>query len=213
MRSNLCSVLVGLLLLGIFGLAGCGSDDNNSNNTVPKNNTYLPVTVGSTWKYTNNSDGSVRTETITANTNNRVTREVITATGKTIATEILSNRASYLSKREIYDVPGNMISTKSYSPEPGMLFLPSSTTAGAHETQTVQINTLPANTDSSLSQDITVVGFETITVPAGTFSNALKIQTIIASREYLSWFALNVGIIRQDIDNVKAFELTSFSVK
>lgn len=207
MRRNLCNVLVGLLLIVAFGLAGCGSDGNGT-----QNSTYLPVTAGSTWKFIN-ADSTVRTETIMANINNRVTREVITASGKSIATEVVSNNASYLASREIYDAAGSYTSTKAYSPAPGMLFIPSSIIPGTHETQTVQINTLPADTNSSLSQDVTVVGFETITVPAGTFNNALKIQTIISGKVYISWFGLNVGMIRQDIENAKAFELTSFSIK
>jgi hypothetical protein len=206
MRRNLCNVLVGWLLVVTLGLAGCGSDSSGTQNI-----TYLPVTVGSTWQFTN-SDSTIRVETITANTNNRVTREVNSASGKSIATEVISNNASYLVSREVYDAGGNYTATKIYTPAPGMLFLPSSTTPGTNETQTVQIITLPANTNSSLSQDVTVIGFETITVPAGTFSNTMKIQTIVSGKVYLSRFALNVGMIRQDIDDIKAFELTSYNI-
>ena len=76
------------------------------------------------------------------------------------------------------------------------------------------ITTQPANTNASLTIDVTVLGFENIAVPAGTFSNALKIQTTISpGTTYTSWFAFNVGMIRQDLNNVKAVELTSYNIK
>lgn len=203
MRKNLFNVLAGLFVAMTLGLAGCGSDGGGTQNT------YLPVTVDSTWSY----NYGARTEKITAATNNRITREVVTGTGKSVAVETVGNNAFYLASRETYDTSGNKTATITYNPAPGMLFIPSSTTPGTHETQTVQITTQPANTTSSLTQEITVVGFENITTPAGTFSNALKIQTVINTTTYLSWFALHVGMIRQDVNNTTTFELTSYSIK
>jgi len=204
MQRNLFNAAVGLFLVLTTGLAGCGGEVGGTNN-----GTYLPVTVDSTWTYNNGA----RTEKITANANNQITREVVTSTGKSVAIETVSNNAFYLASVKLYDTAGLNTATKTYSPLPGMLFVPSSTTPGYHETQTVQINTQPSNTNSSLSQDVTVIGFETITVPAGTFSNALKIQTAIANTTYLSWFALNVGMIRQDVNNTTAFALTTYDIK
>lgn len=204
MRKNLFNVVAGLFVVMTLGLAGCGSDGGGT-----QNNTYLPVTVDSAWSYNNGA----RTEKITATTNNQITREVVTGTGKSVAVETVGNNAFYLTSRETYDTSGNKTATITYNPAPGMLFIPSSTTPGTHETQTVQITAQPANTTSSLTQDITVVGFENITTPAGTFSNALKIQTVIDNKTYQSWFALHVGMIRQDVNNTTAFELTSYSIK
>jgi len=186
-----------------LGLAGCGSDGGRTQNT------YLPVTVDSTWSYNNGA----RTEKITATTNNRITREVVTRTGKSVAIETILNNAVYLASRETYDTSGNKTATITYNPAPGMLFVPASATPGIHETQTVHITTQPANTTSSLTQDITVVGLENITTPAGTFSNALKIQTVINNTTYLSWFGLNVGMIRQDVNNTTTLELNAYSIK
>jgi hypothetical protein len=60
---------------------------------------------------------------------------------------------------------------------------------------------------------MTVIGVESITVAAGTFNNALKIQLKTKDTTYLSWFAPNVGLIRQDYDGAKSFELASYSIK
>lgn len=204
MVKKMFNALAGLFVVMTLGLAGCGSDGGGT-----QINTYLPVTADSTWSYNNGT----RTEKITATTNNQITREVVTGTGKSVAIETVSNNALYLVSRETYDTSGNKTATITYNPAPGMLFVPSSTTPGTHETQTVHITTQPANTTSPLTQNITVVGFENITTPAGTFNNALKIQTVINSTTYLSWFGLNVGMIRQDINNTTAFELTSYSIK
>jgi hypothetical protein len=207
MVRTLSNVVTGFIFALVIGLTGCGSDGG-----VTPYVTYLPVTVGSTWKYIN-SDSSIRTETITARTNNQATREVVTATGKSIATEIITGNGFYLASRDTYDITGSYTATKTYSPSPGMLFLPASTTPGTHETQTVQIHTMPADTSASLTEDITVIDSETISVPAGTFVNSLKIQTVISNTTYLSWFALNVGMIRQDVNNTKMFELAEYSIK
>lgn len=196
----------GLLFALALGLAGCGNDGGGSS-------TYLPVTVGSTWTY-NRSDNGIQTQKITANANNQATREVVdTTTGKSVATITISNNAYYLASIDLYDTVGVFTATKTYSPSPGQLFLPSSTAPGAHEAQTVQVATQPANTTASLSVDVTVLGVETITVPAGTFNNALKIQTTIAGTTFTSWFAVNVGMIRQDVSNVTSVELASYSIK
>lgn len=202
--------VVGILAVMLFGLAGCGGD-GGGNTTV---STYTPVTAGTTWSYSR-SDNGTRTEKILANSNNQVTREVVdSTTGRSVATELNSNKAAYLATVDLYNAAGSISATKTYSPSPGMLFVPSSTTPGSHETQNVQINTMPTNTNTSLSTDISVVGVETITVPAGTFENTLKIQTtILPSTTYTTWFAINVGMIRQDVNTVKSIELTSYSIK
>ncbi|MEI6206115.1 MAG: hypothetical protein WCP20_04980 [Desulfuromonadales bacterium] len=204
MRNNLFNVVAVFLSAMTLVLTGCGSDGGGT-----QNGTYLPVTVNSTWTY----NSGARTEKITANTNNQITREVVTSTGKSVATETVSSNAFYLTGRETYDTAGTKTNSITYGPMPGMLFVPSSTAPGYHETQTVQISVQPANTTSSLTQNITVVGFETISVPAGTFSNTLKIETAISNTTYLSWFALNIGMIRQDVNNITAFELTAYSIK
>lgn len=208
MRTSIIKSL-GLLVLVASGLAGCGSDNGGPSTQA---GAYLPVTVGSTWSYSR-SDNGTQTQQITGKSNDQVTREVIdTTTGRSIATINISSNAFYLSSINIYDTGGNITATKTYSPSPGQLFVPSSTTPGTHITQTVQINTQPANTNVSSSIDVTVIGFENITVPAGTFNNALKIQTIILPNTYTSWFALNVGMIRQDVNNQKNVELTSYNI-
>lgn len=200
----------GLFMAVVLGLAGCGS----AGSKTALGSAYLPVTPGSTWTYSR-SDGGTQTQTVTGNANNQVTREVIDSTsGKSVASITVSNNALYLGSMNIYDANGSIVMTKTYSPTPGQLFIPSSVTPGTHEAQTVQINTQPGNTNSSLSLEVTVVGTEPVTVPAGTFSDALKIQTVITSGPtYTSWFALQVGMIRQDVNNVKAVELTSYTIK
>jgi hypothetical protein len=205
--------LLGLLLTVAFGMAGCGSGDGWTGIVPAQTGTYLPVTVGSTWSY-KRSDNVTQSQKITGNINNQVTREVVdTTTGKSVATISISNNAFYLARIDLYDAVGTIITSKTYSPSPGQLFFPSSTLPGTHETQTVQINTQPANITLSQSIDVTVVGFENISVPAGTFSNALKVQTIISPNTvYTSWFALNVGMIRQDLNNEKIVELTSYNI-
>lgn len=201
---------VALLAVLVFGLAGCGNEDGGS----AADPTYTPVTVESSWSYSR-SNGGVRTEKIVARTNNQVTREVNDSiTGKSVASEVISSNAMFLARVDILGADGAIAVTKTYGPSPGMLFVPSSATPGTRETQAVQITTQPANTQTSLSTDITVDGVETITVPAGIFSNALKIQTVISpGPTYTTWFAANVGMIRQDVNGVKSLELTSYTIK
>lgn len=206
MRKNMIKFL-GLFAAALFGMAGCG--DNNGGDSAM----YDPVSLGSTWTY-NRSDNGIQTQTITAASNNQATREVNdTTTGKSVATITISNNAYYLSSLVLYNTAGVYTATKTYSPAPGQLFLPAATTPGSHETQTVQVTTQPANTTTTVSLEMTVLGYESITVAAGTFADALKVQTVIGSTTFTSWFARNVGMIRQDVNNAKKVELTSYSIK
>lgn len=198
--------MAGFFAAMVLGLAGCG----DSSGVVLL---YDPVSVGSTWIY-NRSDNGIRTQTNVAGANNQATREVNdSATGKSVATITISNNAYYLSNLILYDTAGVYTATKTYSPSPGQLFLLAATAVGSHETQTVLVTTQPANTTATVSLDMTVAGYENITVPAGTFANALKTQTVIGSTTISSWFALNVGMIRQDVNNVTSVVLASYSIK
>lgn len=199
-------LVVGFIAAMMSGLAGCG----DSGGTVSH---YDPISVGSTWTY-HRSDNGTRTQTNTAVANNQVTREVDdTTTGKSVATITISNNAYYLSSLVLSNTAGVYMATKTYSPAPGQLFLSANTAVGSHETQTVQVTTQPANTTATVTLDMTVAGYETVTVPAGTFVNALKTETVIGATTITSWFALNVGMIRQDVNNVTSVELTSYSIK
>ncbi len=204
-------VRITMLLSLMCTLAGCGGSDSGRIITI---GTYAPVSAGSTWSYIR-SDNGAQTQTITANSQNRITKEVIDSTaGKSVATISISNNAQYLSSIDLYDTTGALVATKSYTPAPGQLFFPASNLPGTHITQTVQVTTQPANTTSTQNVDITVEGFETVTVPAGIFTNALKIRTVITpGATYDSWFALNVGLVRQDVNGANLINLTSFSIK
>jgi hypothetical protein len=209
-----------------FGFAGCGGGggsggatsggNSGTTDTATQTNTYLPVSLGSTWTYNyySGSTSSTKTQKITANANNQITQENNdTSSGKSVDIINISNGAYYLESITKYDATGIMTSKKIYTPAPGQWFFPASIAIGTKQSQTVQINSQPTNTNSTISFDMTVVGTAAITVPAGTFNNALKIETTLQGITYTSWFAQNVGLIRQDFNGTKSFELVSYSIK
>ena len=66
--------------------------------------------------------------------------------------------------------------------------------------------------------DITVDGYESVTVPAGTFSNALKLTRYTAYGTSTEWYADSVGFVKSVEPADLPFpsfiqELTSYTIK
>jgi hypothetical protein len=229
---------VGFLVVVFLGLAGCGgggststaqqsnsggggststAQQSNSNNTA---SSYFPLTVGSKWSYKYTAGVSTRT----------IDKEV-TSAGKIKETDgstvyyynyTVSDTGVYSPQNEVSGIPSD---SRTYTTlnSPSRLRIPGNLSSGAVQSQTYTTTSTSVDSSngnvvsypsSTYTEAYTVIGTESVTVPAGTF-NALKIKSSSASSAtQYNWYSYNVGLIKSTTDGVDSvLELASYSIK
>lgn len=198
-----CALAVFLCMMAAM-TTGCGgsggsptsstgnSDPGNTGNTQAPN--YFPIATGNRWIYRINNGSSTTTSEITQGDVNVFSmKSVNTASAAyTVYDGGLYNNALSYTKATTYTASGGVASVTSWSPP--LVIFPSRTDISTHETYTM----------TGRTREITVSGAETVTVPAGTFMNALKVvykdtitsgtTTFISSATI--WYADGVGLIK-----------------
>lgn len=131
----------------------------------------------------------------------------------TIAMHEFSNGAWRLKECDSYN-SGSLTGTATYSPS--LLSFPPSLAVGYSDVQTVTLlNT--GGRSQTLLEETCVDGIETISVPAGTFSNALKItkkETLVGSTTTTStyWYASGAGLVKI-VNPSCTWELSSYTIR
>lgn len=204
----------------IFDLVACGG--GGGNNGTPTTN-YYPIATGNTWTYNNTSDGINGTYTSMS--------EIIQSSNSSYSIKFTTSQNDFYNMMNAtlfsngwgwtaaftFDASDSLLHTSTYSPSE--LVFPSNTSVGTHVSQT-DIHSTP-NGSELHTVDITVDGVESVTVPAGTFSNALKLMYIHtlsgATFTETQWYADGVGLIKVTITSSatsSAFnqELVSYTI-
>jgi Tfp pilus assembly protein PilZ len=199
------ATLLTTLVTGGCGGGGGGSSSGGSTGGTggtsgAVTHSYYKTTVGSSSTF---NDG--RSETISANSNNKLTVDLLNTDGKTQLSVAVSGTALAIESRKTYNPAGTLTGTTTYSP--ALKVFPSSTTTGTVETQSVTV-TPSGGSPATYSCTLTVLPPETITVAAGTFSNALKISN--SCTDSYAWFAPGVGELKeQDMSSGEAVDLVA----
>lgn len=212
-------VMVGMVLM----LAACGSGGGETGSTTSGSTTgttsnstsYFPLTVGSKWTSITSDQVTWTTEVLPDGRTKNVESGNPIQNATTYSTWTSDNTGVYSVKAE--DVTNNI--TWTYS-QPG-LYYPSNLTSGAVTSSNYAYSrTSPSGSSSETGTiKITVLGAESVTVPAGTF-NAVKIrkdQTYTSggsTKTTYSWLAAGVGPVQNaDDKGVVNSKLTSYSIK
>ncbi len=200
-------------------LAGCNGGDSGSSGGGGASEKYAPHTTGSTWNYSSVSSSSTYTFTvsITGSSDTAYTQKYISSLDSeySISNYVFSNNVWGLSTAIDYNSVGGVISSTTWSP-PCPTFLPSNIDTGTHETYNL---TVDSGTPGSATMDITVIGYENVTVPAGTFNNAVKISYTYTlpggwgPTSWTSWFAEGVGVVKNVYGDGETEQLMSYSIK
>ncbi len=194
--------------------ANTGDSDAGNNNRGTTAN-YSPKTQGSTWTYlitTASSYTTTETDTIIQSSGTAYSLEyyfsAVTDYGIDDIVQ-MSNRTWGISKETYYNAKGTVLILNTFSP-PSVLE-PSNWSVGTQESYT---STLYQNGASSTSStDINVVGFESVTVPAGTF-NALKITfSNSINGTITNWYVDGVGCVKSVYPSFQINVLTSYTIR
>jgi hypothetical protein len=183
------------ILLSLF-IAACGGDATNGSNSgnnsgTPVSLSYFKTTIGTGWTY---SDGA--TEIITSNTNNHLTSERLQNGERTVTSTLVSGSALAVESTKTYDVTGALTDTTIYTP--AYRFFPSSTTIGSTENQAVAY-TSTASGSGTTNCSVTVKAKESVTVTAGTYQNALKVETSCSpGQTFNTWYAPGIGSVKEE---------------
>jgi hypothetical protein len=189
-----------------------------SKNNGTCDNPYYPVVDGATWVY-QMSTGDQATYAMSVGKNDTFTIDIqgqsskFTIDGKCTRDGIV-----------LMDRPGSLTtytgdqgsSTVSTVNEQGVT-LPNNPQIGDKWSQSIDVNT--DNSPSHIQTEYQVLGFETITVPAGKF-NALKLEQtgyleIMGQKVAMhgfQWFAQGVGTVRSAMDSAPVIELVSYAI-
>jgi hypothetical protein len=185
-------------------------------------NAYYPIIDGAQWNYTSSSTVPF-THRLTVETEDEFTIAVESGT------DTFKIRGLCLEGGDInlLQVPGDSLS---YSGEAGSstmttksnegVTLPGDIQVGDDWSQTlgVEVSAGDQKKDFTLDSTYTAVGYETVTVPAGTF-NALKIEqsTSMGGPEPMVqtlWYVQDVGMVKSEIDigELVVQELVSYNI-
>ena len=218
MKKSISSLSMVTVVLFLF-LAGCsGSGSSSAGGGAAAK--YMPHTTGSTWNYSSVSSYATYTFTvsITSSSDTAYTQKYTSSLDSeySISNYVFSNNVWGQSEATDYASDGVLISSTTWTP-PCPLSFPSKIDAGTNEHYLL---TVDSGTAKSATMDITVIGYENVTVPAGTFNNAVKISyTYVLTGSvfapvatWTSWFAEGVGLIKTVYDG-ETEELTSYSIK
>jgi DUF3108-like len=208
MRGN--KIFQAVLLVALFVLAACGSGGNNSGTTT----NYSPKTTGSTWTYlaTNNTQTFDITQIITQSSSTAYSLKSGDSSYHLFDFELISN-GIWGETKDTWYTEGTAQYTATYTPP--VPLEPSAWNIGTHDTGTITstLNSAGTQQTESYHYDITVVGFESVTVPAGTF-NALKVTYSYDGATSDSWFVDGVGNVKS-INAGSGYEwvLTSYTIR
>jgi hypothetical protein len=190
--ANNLLILLSILILMLFS---CGGGGHNKKN-------YYPIATGNTWTYNNTSNTSApytSTSEIIQSSYSSYSNKFTTSENdfyNVMNASLFSNGWGWTAAYT-FDASDNLLHTLTYSPSE--LVFPSNTSVGTHVSQT-DIHS-PGSVLHTV--DITVDGVESVTVPAGTFSNALKLtytHTLSGSTYTATqWYADGVGLIKSTV--------------
>jgi len=180
-------------------------------------NSWYPVKNDAWWMYTL-SDGSKPSYTMFASGDNTFTvitqnvNSTFTLKGQCTEAGIILLDASVVSP--IYS-EGNGNSTLTAQNVEGVT-LPNNVQAG--ETWSQTINLLSTNLTATFTTSSKAVGYETITVPAGTFyalkieqNGALNMAGQVSNTHAFVWYAQDVGIVKSLRDGTPTSELFAYN--
>ncbi len=177
---------------------------------------YVPHTLGSRWTYSvTGGNTSSFTDQITASSANSFTRQSVNADGSySIGQMALTGGVWGLTTSSNYSPSNALIDT--FTMTPYYPLFPSSTNPGTHETYTYTITVTGVGAVTQTS-DITVNGTESVTVPVGTFPNALKITSVMAvpgnTWTETDWYADGVGLVKSVDSDGETDVLIYYSIK
>jgi hypothetical protein len=165
--------LLGLVLLGLLLMPGCKSDNDNGGYRIAE---YYPLGQGDTWTY-RNSEGSRQdtvagTETIDGVQAVKVQRDD--------GSYILVTNTNGITQYKEYQQENGGWEQMVYSPP--LSISSSEMSVGDRHTfrSTMTYSDSGGFTDTAtVSGETTLEGFEDVTVPAGTFSQCLKLKTTL----------------------------------
>jgi len=194
---NAQNQIVGVIQDSSSGSVGGGISITLSN-SAPSVGTYFPLTAGKTWTYSYTLDGTTSTVTFSAKgvtsingmSGYQIQQSSTDSIWYTLAAEGISEVG------EEHDQESSPIQPMS----PAKILIPATTTAGNTWNQTYQESFIGSSGTSieNLTSAGSVVGMESITVPAGVF-NALHIHigtTGDNTSTYDYWYAAGVGMVK-----------------
>lgn len=220
------------LTAGMLGACDSGFSDVETGNAVTPGDgaNYAPVTVGNRWTYRSSLDGSV--------TQIRVAPSRVSATGVQMIVDARETPASYAKTADALLVED----ATSLHGELGLLeTLQFPVTVGDSFVQVDRAG-LDAGWDAdgdgrhetlAIHAEVFVLGFETLTVPAGRFADCAKVLTetrqaldytrsgrqAVMLTHVVDWYAPGVGRVRRDLENVvggvtlsSRYELVDYAV-
>ena len=185
-------------------------------------NAYYPIVDGAQWNYTSSSTGPF-THRLTVETGDEFT--IVVESGAD--TFIIRGLCLEGGDINLLQVPGTSLS---YSGDNGSssitttsnegVTLPGDIQAGDDWSQTIgmEVSSSDQTTNFLLDNTYTAVGYETVTVPAGTF-NALKIEqsTDMGGPEPMTqtlWYVQDVGLVKSviEVGEIYVNELVSYNI-
>jgi hypothetical protein len=183
-------IFLAVHLAALFVLVACGRVGNNNGTTA----NYSPKTLGSTWTYhaTINTQTYDVTQIITQSSSAAYSLKSGASSYHLFDFELMSN-GIWGQTKDTWYTGGTAQYTVTYTPP--LPDEPSSWDIGTHDTGTITSNNTGTQQTGSHHYDITVVGFESVTVPAGTF-NALKVTYTYDGDTSDSWFVDGVGKVK-----------------
>jgi len=225
-----------LMCLSLPVLAACGSGTGSSQtnpgaaNAVFVNNTgarnYFPNSLGDTWTFVNgnnSADHRINTVMSTSDNNGQSTLQVVFGDGtKENYLYQIGNDTADIYQYQYFDSNGQIYKTMTCNPPfPWHLLHPvvgESYSRTYNSTTTVLATN--ATSTSSNSKTISIIGYETVVTPAGTFVNALKTSYLYANDTYpgYTWWVSGVGKVKEifssstSTPNQTNYELTSYTV-
>lgn len=217
------------LLLTVFAMMSCGGGgavSSSSGTTTTGGNPgggatttqdYFPMTVNSVWNY-NVTAGSTSYQS--TNLVTQVTTSAVFIKSSTTLNSIYSiveyskqsSGAWTFSKITTYNSNGSVSQVVTFSPP--LQITPSNWATGTHETVN-STESVSNGSHYSYTQDITVNGSESVTVPSGTFNNAMKVTNVSTIQGTTNtttyWFVDGEGLVKSSATNYSS-PLSSYTI-
>jgi len=225
-----------LMCLSFAVLTACGSGTGTSqtnpgvasavfvNKTGARN--YFLNSVGDTWTFVNGNnsdDHRIYTVTSTSDINNQGTMQVVFRDGtKENYLYQVNNDTVDINQYQYIDAIGQLYKTVTCNPPfPWHLLHPAvgQTYSRTYNSTTTVVAT-NSTSSSSNTKTITIIGYETIVTPAGTFVDALKTSYLYANDTYpgYTWWVSGIGKVKEiyssstSTPNQTNYELVSYTV-
>lgn len=166
-------VLLGLVIFGLLLMPGCKSDNNNGGYRFVE---YYPLGQGDTWSYSSNGDSWQQTVSGTETIDGVQAVKLQDDSGGYILLTNTNGRTVY---KEYQQEDGGWWQIL-YSPP--LSFGSSRISVGDRYTfsSTMTYSDSAGFTDTgTISGEVVLEGFEDVTVPAGTFSQCLKLKATV----------------------------------